>query len=200
MVAGSSPVLGSILRTKMNPKFTIFTGPMFGSKTTRLFAALDRYKYQKRNIVAFKPKIDNRYSEANITTHSGASMPARIVESGTEVMHYMRHHDKYDVVAVDEAFMLKGISWVLIDLFKQGKTIVVSSLDLSATGKDFDEITAMFPWATHIEKCPAVCTVCGDDAYYTYKKVKDLEEIAVGGAELYEPRCWTHIDFMKEAF
>ena len=184
----------------MNPKFTIFTGPMFGSKTTRLFAALDRYKYQRRKIVAFKPQIDNRYSEASITTHSGASMPAIIVNHGTDVMNYMKHHGEYDVIAVDEAFMLKGISWVLIDLFKQGKTIVVSSLDLSATGKDFEEITTMFPWATHIEKCPAVCTICGADAYYTYKKVKDLEEIAVGGSDLYEPRCWAHIDFLEEPF
>ena len=182
----------------MNPKFIIFTGPMFGSKTTRLFAALDRYKYQKRNIVAFKPQIDNRYSAANITTHSGASMPALLVNHGADVMNYMKHHDEYDVVAVDEAFMLKGISWVLIDLFKQGKTIVVSSLDLSASGNDFEEITAMFPWATHIEKCPAVCTICGADAYYTHKKNKQLDEIAVGGAELYEPRCWSHIDFLKE--
>jgi thymidine kinase len=127
-------------------------------------------------------------------------MPAILVNNGTDVMNYMKHHDEYDVVAVDEAFMLKGISWVLIDLFKQGKTIVVSSLDLSATGNDFHEITAMFPWATHIEKCPAVCTVCGADAYYTHKKVKELEEIAVCGAELYEPRCWSHIDFLKESF
>lgn len=184
----------------MNPKFTIFTGPMFGSKTTRLFAVLDRYKYQKRNIVAFKPMIDDRYSAANISTHSGASMPARVVKNGIDIHHYMTHHDKYDVVAVDEAFMIPGVSWTLIDLFKKGKTIVVSSLDLSATGKAFDELEAMFPWATHIEKCPAVCTVCGQDAYYTHKKVKELDEIAVGGSELYEPRCWQHIDFLKESF
>jgi thymidine kinase len=182
----------------MNPKFIIFTGPMFGSKTTRLFITLDRYKYQKRKVVAFKPKIDSRYSDSCISTHSGATMPARVVESGVDVMNYMKHHHDYDVVAVDEAFMLKGISWVLIDLFKQGKTIVVSSLDLSATGKDFEEVTAMFPWATHIEKCPAVCTTCGADAFYTHQKIEDLAEIAVGGAELYEPRCWSHINFLKE--
>jgi len=181
----------------MNPKFIIFTGPMFGSKTTRLFAVLDRYKYQKRNIIAFKPGIDNRYCETSIATHSGASMPARVVNSGMEIHQYITHHNEYDVIAVDEAFMIPGASWVLIDLFKKGKTIVVSSLDLSATGKAFDEIEAMFPWATHIEKCPAVCTVCGQDAYYTHKKVEDIAEITVGGAELYEPRCWKHHSYFN---
>ena len=28
------------------PEFIIFTGPMFGSKTTRLIAAVDRFRYQ----------------------------------------------------------------------------------------------------------------------------------------------------------
>ena len=53
---------------------------MFGSKTTRLFAVLDRYKYQKRKIIAFKPSIDARYSKTKISTHSGASMPAMTQE------------------------------------------------------------------------------------------------------------------------
>jgi len=181
----------------MNPKFIIFTGPMFGSKTTRLFAALDRYKYQKRNIIAFKPSIDDRYSETNISTHSGASMKAHSVKNGMEIHQFVSHHNEYDVIAVDEAFMIRGASWVLIDLFKKGKTIVVSSLDLSATGRPFEEIEAMFPWATHIEKCPAVCTECGADAYYTHKKVEDIAEITIGGSELYEPRCWSHFNYFK---
>ena len=182
----------------MNPKFIIFTGPMFGSKTTRLFAALDRYKYQKRNIIAFKPGIDDRYCAAKITTHSGASMPARVVNGGMEIHQFISHHNEYDVIAVDEAFMIPGVSWALVDLFKKGKTIVVSSLDLSATGKAFEEMEALFPWATCIEKCPAVCTVCGADAYYTHKKVEDIAEITVGGAELYEPRCWKHHSYFND--
>ena len=170
---------------------------MFGSKTTRLFAALDRYKYQKRKIIAFKPGIDDRYCAAKITTHSGASMPARVVNAGMEIHQFISHHNEYDVIAVDEAFMIPGVSWALVDLFKKGKTIVVSSLDLSATGKAFEEMEALFPWATCIEKCPAVCTECGADAFYTHKKVEDIAEITVGGAELYEPRCWAHHDYFK---
>ena len=50
----------------------------------------------------------------------------------------------------------------------------------------------MLPCATCIEKCAAVCVTCGEDAYYTHRKIADLAEIAVGGAELYEPRCWNH--------
>jgi len=178
-----------------NPKFIIFTGPMFGSKTTRLFAVLDRYKYQKRKILAFKPSIDGRYSKRAISTHSGASMPAKTVRNGQELSNFITEYDQYDVIAVDEAFMIPGVASALISAYKSGKTIVVSSLELSAAGNVFEEMTAMFPWATCIEKCPAVCTICGADAYYTHKKIKDLEEIAIGGAELYEPRCWSHHNY-----
>jgi thymidine kinase len=181
-----------------NPKFIIFTGPMFGSKTTRLFAVLDRYKYQKRKILAFKPSIDERYTLRKISTHSGASMPARTVRNGQELSDFIKEYDQCDVIAVDEAFMIPGASSTLINAYKNGKTIVVSSLELSATGNVFEEMAAMFPWATCIEKCPAVCTVCGADAYYTHRKVEDLEEITVGGAELYEPRCWSHHDYFTK--
>ena len=181
----------------MNPKFIIFTGPMFGSKTTRLFAVLDRYKYQKRKIVAFKPSIDNRYSETNITTHSGASMPARVVKNGMEIHQYISHHNEYDVIAVDEAFMIPDISDALMPIFNCGTNIIISSLDLSSSLRSFKEVEKMLPWATKIEKCPAVCTSCSRDAYYTYRKVDDSAEIIIGGSDLYEPRCWEHHDLFK---
>lgn len=173
-----------------NPEFIIFTGPMFGSKTTRMLAAIDRYRYQNKQVAAFKPKIDKRYSISSISTHSGGAMPAICVETGDDIKENV--HLSTDVIAVDEAFMIPGASKSLIELFQRGHTIVVSSLQLSAAGNTFDEIRDMMPWATKIEVCPAVCPICGSDAYYTQHKAEELDEIAVGGAELYVPRCWTH--------
>ena len=56
---------------QVNPRFEIFTGPMFGGKTTRLLSALERYAYQNKNILLFKPSIDTRYSKDSVVTHSG---------------------------------------------------------------------------------------------------------------------------------
>lgn len=176
--------------TSRNPEFIIFTGPMFGSKTTRMLAAIDRYRYQNKRITAFKPQIDKRYSVSSIRTHSGGGIPAICVETGEDILKNV--HKSVDVIAVDEAFMIPDVSKALIDLFQKGHTVVVSSLQLSAAGNVFDEMRDIMPWATKIEVCPAVCPVCGSDAYYTQHKVEELDEIAVGGAELYVPRCWTH--------
>ena len=174
-----------------DPAFIVFTGPMFGSKTTRMLAVIDRYRYQNRTVIAFKPAIDDRYSSSDISTHSGGRLSAVCVKSGEEIENVIQTlSQKSDVIAVDEAFMIPGSAETLIKLFKQGHTVVVSSLQLSAAGNVFDEIRDIMPWATKIEVCPAVCPVTGRDAYYTHRKVDGLDEIAVGGSEMYEPRCW----------
>ena len=172
---------------------------MFGSKTTRLMAAVDRYRYQNRNVIAFKPSMDDRYDVSDIVTHNGGKIPALTVRDAEDIYKHLAESDEvYDVVAVDEAFLIEGVCDVLRWLYSKGVTIVVSTLDLSAACNTFDEVQQMMPWATHIEKCPAVCPVCGKDAYYTYKKNDDGIEIAIGGAELYEPRCFDHHPIMNQ--
>jgi len=182
------------------PEFIIFTGPMFGSKTSKLIAVVDRFRYQNRNIAAFKPRIDQRYSHDKITTHNGGTLPAYLVGTGEDILEFISKSEKdIDVVAVDEAFMIEGCAKALLEVFRSGKTIVVSSLQISASGNVFTEVRDMMPWATKIEICPAVCPVTGRDAYYTHKKFDDIAEITVGGAELYEPRCWFQHPFMNRA-
>ncbi len=180
-----------------NPEFIVFAGPMFGSKTTRMLSVLERCSYQNRRVVAFKPKMDDRYSEGEICTHAGLKFPATNVSSGEEILSKSAD---YDVVGVDEAFMIDGCAETLISLYKQGKTVVVSSIQMSASGNIFDEIKEMLPWATRIEICPAVCVKTGDNAYYTVRKVDSLAEIEVGGADMYEPRAWSNTPFVNDRY
>jgi len=176
-----------------NPEFIVFCGPMFGSKTSKLLSTLERFKYQHKKIEAFKPSMDDRYSSGEIVTHGGWKLPATCVRTGVDVLEHLANQPgSPQVVAVDEAFMIPGIAESLIWLYKNGFTIVVSSLEMSATAKPFEEIEKMLVWATHVEKCTAVCTVCGKDAHYTHKKQSGGNEIEVGGDELYEPRCHAH--------
>lgn len=176
-----------------NPEFIVFCGCMFSSKTTRMMLALEKYKYQGKHFVVFKPSRDNRYSESEIVTHGGWKVAAISVENGADILKYLTSLDvEPNVIAVDEAFMIPNVSDALIWLYTTGFSVVVSSLDLSYAGKPFKEIEKILPWATRIEKCTAVCTVCGEDALYTHKKASSDLEIEIGGSELYEPRCWQH--------
>ena len=179
------------------PEFIVFTGPMFGSKTTRMLSVLERCSYQNRHVIAFKPKMDDRYCEGEICTHAGLKFPAVNVSSGEEIL---TQSFGYDVIGVDESFMIDNSASALISLFKQGKTIVISSIQMSATGNIFNEVKDILPWATRIEVCPAVCVQTGNNAFYTVKKINNLSEIEVGGVEMYEPRAWTATPFIKDLY
>ncbi|MBG17499.1 MAG: hypothetical protein CMB77_04025 [Euryarchaeota archaeon] len=193
---------------KRNPRFEIFTGPMFGGKTTRLIAALDRYQYQNKSILLFKPKIDNRYDKNSVVTHSGLSLSSRTVgfsrvenvANGDELLErfeYLNSGCDIDVVAVDEAFMIGGSASALKAIYNFfGKTILVSSLQLSSSGESYKEILDILPWATNIQICPAVCAICGEDAYFTQKIAgnNDPGKLEIGGSDLYQPRCHNHFN------
>ena len=104
----------------------------------------------------------------------------------------------YDVLAIDEAFMIPGIAAYLYSLYARGMTVIVSSLDLSSNLEPFLEIQKMMPYATEVYKCASICgkEECYIDAHLTYKiegvGEKASGEIEVGGAEMYEPRCHMH--------
>jgi len=167
--------------------FTIYTGPMFGGKTSKMLADLEREKYRKKKIILFKPEKDKRYSHSQVKTHAGNSWPAVNVANGEELIQKSKG---YDIIGVDEAFMIEGCGDALVYLFSRGYTIYVSTIQLSSEGKAFYEPMVMFPYATKIEICPAVCPVNGDDAFYTMAIGEKSDEIHVGGSEVYEPRCF----------
>lgn len=186
----------------MKNEFVVFVGPMFGGKTTKLLSAIDRYRYQGRQILAFKPKIDQRYSKENITTHWGGKLKARLINKAGDIWTILSENNVTPacrpVVAVDEAFMLSGAGDVLPQLFKWGATVIVSTLQISSDGTSYPEVSGFMPYATNIEVCPAVCTFenCGADAHYTEKiGGRSDHGIEVGGAEMYQPRCFKHFSF-----
>jgi thymidine kinase len=148
-------------------------------------------KFQSKHVVAFKPFIDERYSSNEIVTHSGLRWPARVVRTGDEMIErLLADATQPDVVALDEAFMLSGAADALIWLYRQGVSVVVSTLDMSSKCVPFPEVTKMMPWATEIRKCSAVCTLCGADAYYSHRKTIDPDDdVWVGGLDIYDPRC-----------
>lgn len=182
-----------------NPTFTIYTGPMFGSKTTRLIADIDRLRYKGKKVESFKPKIDKRYSEEIISTHNGANIHAMCIDDAKEIYNHI-DEEKPITIAIDEAFMISNIDKVLIDLFRKGFSIIVSSIQLDANETPFENIKNMLPWATKIEICSAVCTMCDKDAYYTealFDMKNTTQEERIGEKNKYQPRCAKHYTTFK---
>ena len=85
-------------------------------------------------------------------------------------------------------------------LYRNGVNIIVSSILLDANEIPFEKIKNMMPWATKIEICPAVCTKCDQDAYFT-EAMFDInnatQEEKIGSFGMYEPRCFKHYSSFK---
>lgn len=195
----------------LKKEFVLFTGPMFGGKTTRMLSELDKHRYKGREIFAFKPLIDDRYQKDKIVSHNGGEIEAKVVSDANEMLKFLNCHGGLDlsagkfnamppVVALDEVFMLKGAGEVLPYLFKCGATIVASTIQLNSDGNPFEEILNIMPYATRVEVCTAVCDICGADAFYTEKVGgRDDFEVEVGGKELYAPRCFHHFSYFHKS-
>jgi thymidine kinase len=179
--------------------FTMYVGPMFSGKTTRLLFDVDRAKFRKQRVALFKPKKDDRYSSVSIVSHAGLMHDAVSVDTGTGLMSVLLGDpNDIDIICVDEAFMIRGVADALKYMYSLGKTIIVSSLDLSYACIPFGEISEMLPYATNVVKCAAVCTNCGADAFYTHRTVQSDEDILIGGSELYDAVCRNHHPVMSD--
>ena len=179
----------------------LYTGPMFSSKTTKLLMQADKRFYQKQKVIAFKSRMDDRYSQVGeIVTHNFNKIPAHLVDTGEEIIQKIAEQTAVDCVLIDELFLIKGGADACLKLYKKGYDVVVASIDLSFTGEPFPEVEKIMPFCTRIVKCKSVCSVCQKDARYTYKLSQDdpKTQIQVGGAELYEPRCQEHHNYMRE--
>ena len=187
----------------------LYTGPMFSSKTTKLLMQADKRFYQKQKVIAFKSKMDDRYSQVGeIVTHNFNKIPAHLVSTGEEIIKKVSEQEEVDCVLIDELFLIESGAEACVTLYKKGYD-VVASIDLSFTGEPFQEVKELMPFCTRIVKCKSVCSVCQKDARYTYKKTNvkhvdpfdsdpSIEQIQVGGAELYEPRCQEHHNYMRD--
>ena len=177
----------------MNHEFRMYVGPMFGGKTTRMLSQIERYSYMGEEALLFKPKLDERYQTDYICAHTGAKREACRVEHGDDIQRIVSaiYGGTPSVVAIDEAFMIPGSGNAAVQLFKNGHTVLVASLQLSSDGSAYEEVQQMFPYATYVAVCPAVDPISKQDAYYTekYGGRKD-HAIEVGGAEMYRPRDW----------
>jgi thymidine kinase len=182
-----------------NPQLIVFTGPMFSSKTTRLLMTLEKAKRRGIEVFCFKPQLDGRYQSAKIVSHMGLEIPAKPVENGLQILEEISSLKlaKPAVVAIDEAFMIEDLKEAVLSLYREGHTVVISSIQLSSDGTAFKEIESILPFATSIEVCTATCEICGEDAYYSERLVDSKDIIFIGGSKTYEPRCWLHFSNLK---
>ena len=172
----------------------VISGCMFAGKTEELIRRINVLSYAKKNIIVFKPKIDNRYSDSEIVAHSGAKVPCLVVEKAQDILKKIEADT--EVVAIDEVqFFDKDIVEVCEYLADKGIRVMVAGLDKDFRGESFGVMPELLTRAEFVTKLTAVCAKCGAPATRTQRLVNGkpagFEDpiVMVGADESYEPRC-----------
>ena len=172
----------------------VISGCMFAGKTEELIRRINVLSYAKKNIIVFKPKIDNRYSDSEIVSHSGAKVPCLVVEKAQDILKKIEADT--EVVAIDEVqFFDKDIVEVCEYLADKGIRVMVAGLDKDFRGESFGVMPELLTRAEFVTKLTAVCAKCGAPATRTQRLVNGkpagFEDpiVMVGADESYEPSC-----------
>ena len=165
----------------------VIAGCMFSGKTEELIRRLRRAKIAKQNVKIFKPKIDTRYSNSDIVSHSEQSLPSILIEDINEVLEYSKDAE---VIGIDEAqFFSPDIVSVCNRLANEGKRVIVAGLDQDYRGVPFEPMPQLLAVAEYITKTLAICVECGNPADKTQRKTASSERVIVGASDIYEARC-----------
>ena len=175
----------------------VICGSMFAGKTEELIRRITRIKYAKKEIIVFKPSIDDRYDKTEVVSHSLRKVKSVVVKDSKDIKEYI---DNLEVIpyaiAIDEAqFFDRGLIQILEDLANKGTRVIVAGLDLDFRGEPFGIMPDILARAEYITKLHAICQVCGDLATRTQRIIDNKpayyedEIILVSAKEKYEARC-----------
>lgn len=176
------------VHTPWNGAIEVVVGSMFSGKTEELIRRIKRAQLARQRVQIFKPKIDNRYSEENIHSHSDQTARATIVETAQDILKLVK--DTTRVVGIDEGqFFSRDIVDVATTLANRGVRVIISGLDTDWRGRPFQPMPELMAVAETVTKQHAVCMSCGGTASRTQRTVKSNDDILVGALECYEARC-----------
>src|SRR5574341_1552262 len=143
----------------------VITGSMFSGKSEELIRRVRRAQIARQKVQLFKPRLDARYSDAEIVSHS-------------------------EMVAIDEGqFFVPSIVEVADTLANRGLRVIVAGLDQDYRGRPFEPMPQLMAIAEHVDKTLAVCVRCGAPANRSQRLVPTQDRVVVGGAGQYEARC-----------
>ena len=170
------------------------SGCMFAGKTEELIRRVKVLEFAKKEIMVFKPVIDNRYSETKVVSHAGSAVESYVVNDALEILEMVKPSTQ--VVAIDEAqFFDDNIVGVANELADRGIRVMCAGLDRDFRGEPFGPMAKLITEAEFVTKLAAVCNKCGAPATRTQRIINGKPAsyndpvILVGAAESYEARC-----------
>jgi thymidine kinase len=136
----------------------------------------------------FKPRLDNRFSEDHIVSHSDMKMKSELVTAAPQILTQLGAETQ--VVGIDEAqFFDLDLVAVCNQMADTGKRVIIAGLDQDYRARPFDPMPQLLAVAEYITKTLAICVRCGAPANRTQRLHSSAERVMIGGNGSYEARC-----------
>ena len=166
----------------------VITGSMFSGKSEELIRRVRRAEIARQKVQLFKPRVDSRYANDQIVSHSDMKMPSLVVGSAHEILE--RLDGATEVVGIDEGqFFDHALVEVVDQLADRGLRVIVAGLDQDYRGRPFEPMPQLLAIAEYVDKTLAICMRCGAPANRSQRLVADTHRVMVGGSDRYEARC-----------
>lgn len=172
----------------------VICGSMFAGKTEELIRRITRIRLAKKEVVVFKPVIDDRYAKIEVVSHSQRKVKSIPINNSSEIFANLTSLPY--AVAIDEAqFFDEGLINVIEKLANMGVRVIVAGLDLDFRGEPFGIMPFILARAEYVTKLHAICQVCGEPATRTQRLIDNKpafyedQIILVSAQDKYEARC-----------
>lgn len=198
---------------------SVYPGPMFSGKTTRLLQEISKYSgvilntssslsdsasYENHAVIINSDK-DNRDISNVISSHSlfykGLSDKIDIVSANnlSDV-----NVEKYVVIGIDECNFFSDLHDTIKKWLSQGKHIICVGLDSDFRMEKFGSISDLLHIADRFEKLSAICSICLEKlmkegqmitpdkttpASFTMRTISSETIEEIGGSEKYKAVC-----------
>jgi thymidine kinase len=166
----------------------VICGSMFSGKSEELIRRLRRAEIAQQRVQIFKPRLDDRFSQDHIVSHSDMKMKSQLVGQASEILDAL--DSRTQVIGIDEGqFFDLDLLRVCNKMADAGKRVIVAGLDQDYRGRPFDPMPQLLAVAEYITKTLAICMICGAPANRTQRTVGNGERLLVGATDAYEARC-----------
>lgn len=166
----------------------VVCGSMFSGKTEELIRRIKRAVYGKQKAQVFKPRLDDRYDEAQVVSHSQLRLVSVPIERAEELFYHL--DPETVVVGIDEVqFLGPDVVQVCEALANRGIRVICAGLDQDFQGRPFEPMPQLLAIAEYVTKVHAICVVCGNPANRSQRIAAGGERVMVGASDSYEARC-----------
>ncbi len=172
---------------------TIFAGPMYSGKTTKLIMLTKVLKSLGQKDLTIKPDIDTRYTKKPVlASHDLKTVKAAFVNRNKpEELLKMVVKDHINHVIIDELNFFHPTKTIPVikELLKSGVGGTGSGLAYDYRKKPFGPTLALSKIADHVVWQFAICQKCGAPAQHTERVGGGTGQVVVGASNMYIASC-----------